>query len=137
LIRKESFSFSVPARLDQLSVLCNRIVTGIREVAPLKVNDRTLYDIELSVNELAANIITHAYNETQMTIKIWVTVTHEDVVIETHDQGRSFLLDDVQMPDLDKGQLHGYGIFLMRELLDDIQYSHQNGVNIWFLTKKW
>ena len=40
------------------------------------------------------------------------------------------------MPDLDTGQVHGYGLFLVRSLIDDVTYAHSGGENRWELVKR-
>jgi len=80
----------------------------------------------------------HAYSDSADQIDVAVKVSRRGVYIETHDRGSEFSPDDVSFPDLDAIQIHGYGLFLMQELLDDVSYSRQkNGVNVWQLKKNW
>ena len=38
-------------------------------------------------------------------------------------------------PDLDEVRVHGYGLFLIKHLMDTVAYTPQAGRNHWLLTK--
>ncbi len=94
------------------------------------------YGVQLAVHECLTNIIVHAYGEKCGEIEIALRMRWGNFSAEIHDNGRTFALKDVQQPDLENGQIHGYGIFLMHELMDSVEYESNRQGNFWRLAKK-
>jgi serine/threonine-protein kinase RsbW len=98
------------------------------------------YAVQLAVHEICANIVEHAYAG-QPAGRIGVTVTlaaqPRRLVVDLADTGRSFDPAGVPEPDLTEGQAGGYGLFLVRQLMDDVTYHPQPGGNHWRLAKRW
>jgi anti-sigma regulatory factor (Ser/Thr protein kinase) len=58
-------------------------------------------------------------------------------VVETQDSGISlFDPDEIPPPGLDVAQTHGYGLFLIRALVDDVSCQLKKGHNRWRLVKE-
>ena len=98
----------------------------------------TAYNVHLAVHEACANIVDHAYAEIAGG-RIGLTFTCHDsrsFVVDLHDTGRSFNLDDAAEPDLAVPQTEGYGLFLVRALMDEVVYEPQDGDNHWRLVKQ-
>jgi serine/threonine-protein kinase RsbW len=98
----------------------------------------TIYNIQLAVQEISANIVDHAYGATGGRIDVTMQVLPRPhrLVIQLLDTGATFDLTAAIMPDLDEIHEGGYGLFLARSLLDDLSYSTLPGGNIWRLTKR-
>jgi serine/threonine-protein kinase RsbW len=97
-----------------------------------------VYNVQLAAQEIYTNITTHAYAE-QSEGRISVTLTLEHpprrLIIDLRDTGLSFKPSDVPAPNLDVVQTQGYGLFLTRQLMDEVNYYPQNGNNRWRLVK--
>lgn len=94
-------------------------------------------DIVLAVQELCMNIVDHAYQgRPDGRISLDFTLADDTFVAEFSDDGAPFDPTTVTAPDLECGQVRGYGLFLMMELLDDVTYSSSNGRNHWRLMKR-
>lgn len=97
--------------------------------------------IILAVDEAVSNIIEHAYgNHTNGTIEIEVETTEELYRVCIRDQGKSF--KPPEKPEIDiqehirQGNKRGLGIFLMRRVMDEVNYRFRDGVqNELILTK--
>jgi anti-sigma regulatory factor (Ser/Thr protein kinase) len=86
----------------------------------------------LAVDEAVTNIIEHAYsNDTEGEIEIEVEVTQQHFKIVISDRGKSFDPASVPMFDLAgylrSGKRKGLGIFLMRQVMDEVRYSFKPG----------
>ena len=57
------------------------------------------------------------------------------LLVDLFDQGRSFDLANVPQPDLDSAPIRGYGLFLVHELMDDVNYTPNHERNHWRLVK--
>ena len=89
--------------------------------------------ILLAVDEAVTNIITHAYKESRHdTIEITLSVTETRFEVTIRDSGTSF--DPKMLPDPDlrqhvsAGRRSGLGVFLMRRLMDEVEYLFKEGI---------
>ncbi len=84
-------------------------------------------DIEFAVDEAVANIIEHAYQGQKGYIYIKVMCNDTEFSIRLHDRGEKFDPTSADMPDLDehhaKKKTGGLGIYIMRKLMDTIEYK--------------
>lgn len=87
----------------------------------------------LAVDEAISNIIEHAYEDhTEGTIEIEVVADTERFKVSIHDSGKLFNPTSVELPDImehvRKGKKKGLGIFLIRQIMDEVTYHYQEGV---------
>jgi serine/threonine-protein kinase RsbW len=139
MLGEDSVQIDLPATTKYLHLLGPCVsqmlvrVDGLSDIAALA------YNIQLAVHEACTNIVLHAYRGTSAQ-RIQVTFSLEtapkQLVMELRDTGASFAIDEVPDPDLALGQVHGYGLFLMRSLLDEISYHPLAGTNHWRLVKR-
>lgn len=97
-----------------------------------------LADCLLAVDEAATNIVMHAYGPSesggeQPVLGLSVTVGDEEVVVEFTDQGAAFDPGKAPPPDIHKNlagkRRGGFGLFLIKKLIDDYKYTRKNGTN--------
>lgn len=128
----------LPATYTYLNVLGTCLSEVIARVDDLTDSSTIAYNIQLAVHEACTNIIDHAYGGPcgeRIGIAMTVQPSPRQLIVELHDTGRSFDPDQVPQPTLDDVQVHGYGLFLMRELMDEVTYAPQPGNNRWRLVK--
>ncbi len=102
-----------------------------------------LNKVTLAVDESVTNVMEHAYEddlEGELFIEITLEATGERLSAVICDRGKIFDPTAVPLPDLkahvDEGRRHGLGIFLMREIMDEVTYtSHPDGRNELCLVK--
>ena len=88
-----------------------------------KVADSIIGDIKVALSEALANIFRHAYkNEIVKPVRIKVMVDNEKAIISLRDFGRKFDLSNYVPPDLNKALKGGYGVYMIRKLMDGVQY---------------
>ena len=56
--------------------------------------------------------------------------------INIHDTGKSFMIEDIKIPNIEEVQVRGYGLFLIHQLVDEVTYLPKMGNNQWRLVKK-
>lgn len=139
LLGEDSVQLDLPATTKYLHVLGPCVSQMLLRIEGL-TNTTTLgYNIQLAIHEACTNIVLHAYRGRRAQ-RIQITLSLEtdpkQLVVELRDTGESFAFEEVRDPDLDVGQVHGYGIFLMRSLLDEISYQPFTGNNRWRLVKR-
>ncbi|MDE3057141.1 MAG: ATP-binding protein [Bacteroidota bacterium] len=103
-------------------------------------NDDEINNIALAVDEACTNIIRHAYDYAEdQEITIVVTMNKSEFQVQIVDHGRRFDPEHVRMPDMKEYLSHykrgGLGMYLMKKLMDKVEYSIQPKHNVVRLTK--
>ena len=135
-IHKEELK--VPAHTDYLADLRDFVVRLGRKYS---FSEKMVTAFKLSVDEASTNIMRHAYRESggEGYIIIRALVRKTSVTILLIDQGKFFDPTRVKDPDLDRyvqiGKKGGLGIFMMRKLMDEIDYRKTEEGNQLRLTK--
>lgn len=127
---------SFPASLNYLPMIGPCLRALVKDA--LSSEEETLsYALELAVHEICANIVQHAYRD--FTGRIDLAFSFEDqpqrFVIDLCDTGQSFNLADIREPNLEIPQERGYGLFLVHQLMDTVDYQAEQGKNRWHLVK--
>ena len=103
-------------------------------------DDAVLMQIELGVEEVFVNIASYAYPDTEGEAEVEVSVEDGMAILRFTDSGVAF--DPVAAPEPDTGlpaeerQIGGLGIFLVKEMMDDVSYSYEEGKNILVIKKR-
>lgn len=107
----------------------------------LKFSSTDTRNLKLAIEEVVVNIINYAYPQgEQDEIMIEANASAEALRFKITDNGIAFAPTDA--PDVDTSlsaeerQIGGLGIFLVRQLMDSINYERVDGKNILTLTKK-
>jgi serine/threonine-protein kinase RsbW len=84
--------------------------------------------VELAVDEACTNIIEHAYGlDKGGEIECTCTAANDCLTVILRDHGKPFNLSSVTEPDLSSGlekrPLGGLGVYLMRQLMDEVRFE--------------
>jgi len=120
---------------------------AVREFVSKMVQASTLGRAEenkliLAVDEAVTNVIEHSYGPGEKgPIEIEIESTEIEFIIYIRDEGRLFNPELVPNPDvmenLKMGKKKGLGIFLMRQIMDEIKYRYvENAKNELTLVKR-
>jgi len=126
----------LPASRQFLTVLSAVIAAVMERIENLTDRDIQSYNVQLAAHEICVNIVAHAYAENPINdIAIKLIVNSQHIRIEMKDTGQPFDPTSVPEPNLDEAQVHGYGLFLARELMDTVDYQSYSDHNLWILAK--
>ncbi|WP_196772877.1 ATP-binding protein [Pseudodesulfovibrio alkaliphilus] len=131
-------SLSIPSRADAVRWACLAIRGLLQGVT---LDDEEKYHVELAVSEAATNSLRHAYNgEPGHEIGLRVSIDREKVVVEIVDTGRSLdpcLLECACLPPETEARQDsgGRGLFLIREVMDEVRVGRVDGRNVLRMTK--
>ena len=121
----------VPRLTDFINDVCQSL--GIEEVLTMQLT--------LAVEEAAVNVMNYAYElGTVGTVDLDAEADNGELKIIISDSGVAF--DPTQKAEADitltaeERPIGGLGIFLVRQIMDDVSYRRQDGRNILTLTKK-
>ena len=135
----EFITLDLPASYKMLGVLRSCIAEILANVSTLVDRETVTYNVQLSAQEIAVNIIEHAYggesNEKRLTVTISLSEELSKIVIDMHDTGCTFDPTSITAPSLNEPQEGGYGLFLAQQLMDNIQYTGAPDHNVWKLEK--
>jgi serine/threonine-protein kinase RsbW len=104
------------------------------------VTDEILYDVQLAVDEACTNIITHGYASLDPgSIILDLNIDPDKIIVSLTDFGHSFEPSSAPMPDvnapLEERELGGFGLFLIQQSTDDMNYQVTEDGNKMILTK--
>jgi len=134
----EKEQLKVPAHIDYLGDLRDFVIKIGKKHG---FSDKQINAFKLSVDEAATNIIRHAYRESedQGLITIRAIIKKNSLTLSLIDQGTFFDPKRVKNPDLNRyvdiGKKGGLGIFIMRKLMDEIDYRKTEEGNELRITK--
>lgn len=95
----------------------------VDELVKFKVAEAEVIDIKVALTEALSNILRHAYEDEMVKpIQVKLVVNDDNVEIVLRDFGKKFDVAKIPNPDLNKASEGGYGVYLMRTLLDGVQY---------------
>ncbi len=90
--------------------------------------------LQIAVDEAITNIVEHGYAKRpigEATIELSLTVDKDSFRIVIEDHGASFAPENLGDVDIDKhvkaGKSGGLGVFLMRKIMDVIEYHAEKG----------
>lgn len=97
------------------------------------VPDKIAQRVMISCDEVISNILNHAHIDGVPDISVRIAVTSENIAVEIIDNGPEFDPLSVPAPDtslaLEDRKIGGLGIYLVRELMDDVRYFYKNDEN--------
>ena len=128
---KLEYKLRIPSQTDNLEII--RIFVG-KVSEKVGFSEEDVGKIELAVDEACTNVMKHAYNETtrDKTLDVAVLIDYQKLTLVVTDHGRGFNPDTVRHPDMKEYlaelRVGGLGIFLMRTLMDEVDYDIKPGV---------
>jgi len=130
-------SIVLAAKMESLDKAVDFIVKG---ASKLKFSDKDISQIRLAAEEIVVNIINYAYPEKAGDMRIsYRTEDNNTLVVEIVDSGIAFNPLSLPEPDvnapLDKRKIGGLGVYLVKKIMDDVNYERKDGRNILVFTK--
>jgi anti-sigma regulatory factor (Ser/Thr protein kinase) len=128
-----ALSVSISNKISELPHLI-RLVKAF--LVPLKLASRIEYAVELVLEEIVVNTVTHAYHDQkQHEIVVQVAVEARKIVFTFSDDGRPFNPLSVPSPDQKKGKIEnidqgGLGMHFVRTMRQSMEYRRSEGKNI-------
>jgi serine/threonine-protein kinase RsbW len=94
--------------------------------------DKYSFALETAVDEASTNVVKHAYGGKGGLFEITCDFTDGEIIITIADRGKKFDPSSVPIPDVDADLEHrkigGLGIYMMRKMMDAVDYYYDEGV---------
>jgi len=116
------------------------IVTGFinNEIKKSRFTSIQQNEIEIAVEEIFVNIVDYAYQNTKGDIIIRIS-TKDKTTIKFEDSGRQYNPLEQANPDFTKPltdrNIGGLGIFMVKKIMDSVEYTRTDNKNILIITK--
>lgn len=125
------FNIKLPAKIENLEKWRKAVSRCAQEQG--FVQERII-EIELAIEEALVNICHYSYPEKTGDVEINCKGDHQQFIIEMIDSGIPFDMTSRPDPDLKAGlferQIGGLGIYLIKKMMDKVEYRRENGQNI-------
>ncbi len=102
--------------------LIRRIVHA--STSAISVSVSCLNDVKLAVTEACSNVIKHAFKfDTNRKFDLKFQISKKLLMVQICYEDKAFDPDNIPVPDLEKIQEGGLGVFIIRNVMDDVLYS--------------
>jgi len=92
------------------------------------------FKLRLCVEEVAENIASYAYPPASGWAEVRTEIVGDDLVITFRDAGIPFNPLEKPDPDVTLGvnerKIGGLGIFICKQMMDDLKYTYEDGCNV-------
>ena len=132
----DAISVKIAPRHDQLEQISAAVeALGERDDSPFDL----VFKINLVLEELGVNVVNHGGDASE--IEVSLAVSPDTVTVEIVDDGQPFNpLTDAPEPDLEAAledrPIGGLGVYLVREMMDELHYTRQDGKNRLAMVKR-
>lgn len=116
------------------TVAARQIVAALLETTigrAVEEPDALLSAVELATGEACTNAVKYcpSGDKEELLVSVIFTIDASKLVISVSDGNEAFTLPD-KMPEFDVVPDHGYGIYIMKNLMDGVVYRREHGRNI-------
>jgi len=117
----------------------NKIIDAVTK--KLNIKPKIIFSLHLTIDELITNIISYGYPDDQThEIDISLIYNKDNIGLIIEDKAQPFNPLEIPDPDIDqsveKRKIGGLGIYLVKELMDSMEYKYEAGKNILKIIKK-
>lgn len=125
------------ASIDELDNVLSFIDNEIKDIKDSKL----LTKFNLVVEEVFVNIVSYAYEDTDTnnTVTISINDNADKTIITFIDSGKHFnplIKDDPDLSlDVDERPIGGLGIYLVKKMMDNVEYEYKDNKNILTIEK--
>jgi len=126
------YQLRIPSETDNLELI-REFVTKVADKVGFNSDD--VGKIELACDEACTNVIKHAYalkNNGKQSLDVLIQIDFDKFTLIVTDHGKGFDPNSIEIPNMKEylAQLKvgGLGIYLMKTLMDEVDYQMQPGV---------
>jgi len=128
---------TIPAHIDRLYSGLEFIDNLLKETG---INESFRRNIAVAAEEIFVNTASYAHPDGEGDITIFVNIEADNVILEFRDTGKQYNPLEKEDPDIslpvDKREIGGLGIYMVKNIMDSVSYRYENGSNILILEKR-
>jgi serine/threonine-protein kinase RsbW len=130
------YSIELPAKLESLRIAAPFTAAVLLEIPNLPDREHLIHDLALVSSEALTNAIRHGAM-VDMPVSLGYSLDANGITITVTDHGSGFDLEAVALPEFDQMPEGGYGLYIMKSIMDDVRYQKSTTGNTLILTKTW
>ena len=133
------YVFETEARADNLHQVMEFVDSHLEDAG---CSMKTQMEINVAVEEIFINISNYAYAPDEGSVGLIMKVKDDpkEVIITIADSGVPYDPLSREDPDItlsaDEREIGGLGVFMVKEVMDDVRYEYKDGMNVLTLKKK-
>lgn len=123
----------LPGRLESLDQVAEFVQAAATEAG---LDAKTAYRLQLAVDEVATNVVTHAYQEKGIAGQLHLSTEIDAAALRLHLEDTGEPYDPTTRPDptnldrpLEEREIGGLGLFLARRSVDELRYERRGDRN--------
>ena len=94
-----------------------------RKLSDDALDEDDMAQLELAVNEAAANVMKHAYQgQTDQPVRVEITSETDAITVCLAHKGKTFERKEVPPPSFDGTRDNGFGVYLIEQCVDTVRY---------------
>lgn len=132
------FQKSLPAQMDSLPVLRDSLLNSARTEG---LDERKIMKLDMALEEVLVNIVHYSYTDSEEVGEIMICGGLDKerdppmFIVEVIDGGKPFdVTVEAAYPDIsaniDERKIGGLGIYLVKRMMDFIEYERKDGKNM-------
>lgn len=120
----DSIKLTLPTKPEYVS-LARLTIASVANNMGFSIGD--VEDLKVAVSEACTNALNHSKNP-DTTYDLTYVVENQKLVFTVTDRGVGFEPENVAMPDLNGKQLGGFGLFIIKSLMDRVEIISEQGL---------
>jgi serine/threonine-protein kinase RsbW len=133
----ERIEVRLPSRASYLGAVRSVVKGLVEECLDVRLTDEEIHGIQLSLQEACINVVRHAHrNDPTKPLVIGILPGPDRLVIEIEDFGPGLPETPPPDPNPEAPREGGYGLFIMRETMDEVRSVHRDGKHVLILAKR-
>ena len=136
--KKIEVDIKVPNQTRYLSLIGKIGEDIAKELDKFDGDRQTLaYHLNLVLTEAMANAIKYAYaGDPETMVHICISISAEEILIKVFDNGQGFDINTIPAPNFEQLEDRGRGIFIIKSLMDKVNYHKRGKGNVLEMAKK-
>ena len=130
------YVIELPSVLESLRVAAPFSDAVLQELPDLPDRRQLIHDLALVSSEALTNAFRYC-EQSELPVRLEYRIEPGGITITVTDHGPGFDPDAVALPDFDRSPEGGYGIYIIRTLVDSVRYEQSGDGNSLILTKSW
>lgn len=129
----EEICLTFPRKVSYLRFVTNVSTQICQQIKKCRQNKSIISDVELCVSEACTNAIKYGGSRNgEDVISIYFQIYEDRLVLKVQDKGCGFNMNSLPDPDIASHPERGYGLYIIRSKMDEVQYRRTEEGN--FLT---
>ena len=132
-------SYVIKAKHELIDSMIDPVLDALSSV---EADKKASYQLHLALEEILVNVVSYAYEgkEGDVSISYDIDKSHKKVKVIIKDSGKEFDPTKAEDPNLEgtakERKIGGLGIYIVKNIVDDIKYSRVDNQNMLEIVKK-